>query len=747
MPGNHEGAQRAEGSRSEPARAHVAARRAAARCRCARPYGRICASSRPATRPTPRLVACPPFVRTPRQPFRARQPRRSKTPSAEPPALESPTQPVYEHVFDGEHPLRRAPRAHGVQLPRRGVGARGDGRRGGGDGARGARDHRPRRPVRLAGLRARGAGGGRAAHHRRRAHPARRVAPHPAGRRRDRLRQPLPAHHHRPRGHPPPSGPPAAARRPSTASALAAHAQGLVCLTGCARHGLVPRLVAAGERRAAEETLRELVRDFGPGNVQVEIQRPRTRGDRRLARDLVHLAEAVGVPCVATGDPHAHTPRAGPAAGRLRGHRPPPDPGRLRGGAPRQPPRRAAAARGDGRPVRRPPRGGRPDPAHGRAPGVRPHPRPGLPLPRLRGVAPGRDRPGRAGARVRPPARRALPQRPQARAGARAAGRGAGPDRPPRPGRLLPAAPRHPGAGARGGAAGAPGRIGAALAAARARARLVGRLDRLLPDRALAHRPGRERPLPGALPQPRHGVGARHRPRLPARRPRAAHRGDHRPLRPRARGPGGGLPHLPHPHGDPPAGRGPGAARGRPGAAGAPRRRLVVGRRGGGGAGAPARRRGQAGLAALAGAGVPGARGGGAAPTPVTALGRHGGERPPADRAGAGGAGRLPRAPDLPVGQGLLRRRRLREDRPARPGDALVRRGVHRPDRPRARRERRPLAHRLHRPGGLRRDPGRRHRRACSRSRAAPRCRACCRRGPRTWTTSPSRWPSSAPGR
>ena len=92
-------------------------------------------------------------------------------------------------------------------------------------------------------------------------------------------------------------------------SALAAHAQGLVCLTGCARHGLVPRLVAAGERRAAEETLRELVRDFGPGDVQVEIQRPRTRGDRRLARDLVRLAEAVGVPCVATGDPHSHTPQ------------------------------------------------------------------------------------------------------------------------------------------------------------------------------------------------------------------------------------------------------------------------------------------------------------------------------------------------------------------------------------------------------------------------------------------------------
>ena len=91
-------------------------------------------------------------------------------------------------------------------------------------------------------------------------------------------------------------------------AALASHAGGLICLTGCARHGLVPRLVAAGERRAAEEAVRGLVRDFGPGNVQVEIQRPRTRGDRRLARDLARLAEAAGVPCVATGDPHAHTP-------------------------------------------------------------------------------------------------------------------------------------------------------------------------------------------------------------------------------------------------------------------------------------------------------------------------------------------------------------------------------------------------------------------------------------------------------
>ncbi len=91
-------------------------------------------------------------------------------------------------------------------------------------------------------------------------------------------------------------------------AAIGAHAEGLVCLTGCARHGLVPRLVAAGERRAALEAVRGLVRDFGPGDVHVEIQRPLTRGDRRLARDLARLAEAAGVPCVVTGDPHAHAP-------------------------------------------------------------------------------------------------------------------------------------------------------------------------------------------------------------------------------------------------------------------------------------------------------------------------------------------------------------------------------------------------------------------------------------------------------
>jgi error-prone DNA polymerase len=90
---------------------------------------------------------------------------------------------------------------------------------------------------------------------------------------------------------------------------LEAHAEGLVCLAGCARQGLVPRLVAAGRRREAEAALRGLVATFGRGNVYVELQLPRVRGHRRLARELAQLAEAVGVPTVATGNVHAHHPR------------------------------------------------------------------------------------------------------------------------------------------------------------------------------------------------------------------------------------------------------------------------------------------------------------------------------------------------------------------------------------------------------------------------------------------------------
>ncbi len=98
---------------------------------------------------------------------------------------------------------------------------------------------------------------------------------------------------------------------------------------------------------------------------------------------------------------------------------------------------------------------------------------------------------------------------------------------------------------------GARARLAAALAAAGPGTRELRRLDRLLPDRSLARRPGRGQPLARPLLEPRADVGARHRPRLPARHPREADRRGHRPLRPRARLARRELLHVPEPRRDP----------------------------------------------------------------------------------------------------------------------------------------------------------------------------------------------------
>jgi error-prone DNA polymerase len=76
--------------------------------------------------------------------------------------------------------------------------------------------------------------------------------------------------------------------------------EGLVCLSGCARHGLAVR----NPNGAAA-----LARAFGPERFFVELQRPYERGDERRNGGLRDLAETLGVRTVATGDPHAHHPR------------------------------------------------------------------------------------------------------------------------------------------------------------------------------------------------------------------------------------------------------------------------------------------------------------------------------------------------------------------------------------------------------------------------------------------------------
>jgi error-prone DNA polymerase len=88
-------------------------------------------------------------------------------------------------------------------------------------------------------------------------------------------------------------GPPSQAHVPL--STVLEHAEGLVCLSGCALHGVHD-----------EFSLRRLLEAFGRDRLRVELQRPFLRDDRARNRRLAGLAERIGLSCVATGDVHAH---------------------------------------------------------------------------------------------------------------------------------------------------------------------------------------------------------------------------------------------------------------------------------------------------------------------------------------------------------------------------------------------------------------------------------------------------------
>ena len=78
------------------------------------------------------------------------------------------------------------------------------------------------------------------------------------------------------------------------------HAEGLICLTGCAARSVV------GGGLRDEPAARRLLEAFGPEGLYVELQRPYARHDRARNRALAALAGRLGVRCVATGDVHAH---------------------------------------------------------------------------------------------------------------------------------------------------------------------------------------------------------------------------------------------------------------------------------------------------------------------------------------------------------------------------------------------------------------------------------------------------------
>jgi error-prone DNA polymerase len=88
---------------------------------------------------------------------------------------------------------------------------------------------------------------------------------------------------------------------------LEARAEGLVCLSGCARDGAVAGAWEQGDPAGATALARRLLGAFGRDRFRVELQRPYWRRDRARNRWLAGLAARLGVPSVATGDVHSHS--------------------------------------------------------------------------------------------------------------------------------------------------------------------------------------------------------------------------------------------------------------------------------------------------------------------------------------------------------------------------------------------------------------------------------------------------------
>src|SRR3954462_9154991 len=95
------------------------------------------------------------------------------------------------------------------------------------------------------------------------------------------------------------------------------HAEGLVCLSGCARDGAVAGAFERGDTAVGERLARRLLSVFGHERFRIELQRPYWRRDRARNRWLALLAERLKVPCVATGNVHSHDRRRAPRRAAL----------------------------------------------------------------------------------------------------------------------------------------------------------------------------------------------------------------------------------------------------------------------------------------------------------------------------------------------------------------------------------------------------------------------------------------------
>ncbi len=98
---------------------------------------------------------------------------------------------------------------------------------------------------------------------------------------------------------------------------LAAAAGGhWLVLTGC-RKGAIRRALASGDPAAARRELDRLAGAFGRDNVAVELTDSGRPGDGEQVDTLAELADRAGLPAIATGNVHCHSPGRSRLAGAL----------------------------------------------------------------------------------------------------------------------------------------------------------------------------------------------------------------------------------------------------------------------------------------------------------------------------------------------------------------------------------------------------------------------------------------------
>jgi DNA polymerase-3 subunit alpha len=84
---------------------------------------------------------------------------------------------------------------------------------------------------------------------------------------------------------------------------LAAHSEGLICLSGCVG-GELPQVILSGDLDAAERVARQHSEIFGPDNYFLEIQDHGMTEETAVREGLVEIARRTGLPLICTNDSH-----------------------------------------------------------------------------------------------------------------------------------------------------------------------------------------------------------------------------------------------------------------------------------------------------------------------------------------------------------------------------------------------------------------------------------------------------------